>query len=454
MAVALGTDFSLVLVENGSIVVFGRNNHGQLGLGHRMYVTIPGILSRRSVFGGEQIIMVAAGNFHAACVSTAGFLWMWGSNWHGELGADASTQNFLVPVRVPKNRFRNENVVMVALGSHFTIVLTEEGHVWSSGRNQSGQLGHGHQDTIETFTQIDPACFRNRPIGMIAVGDSHSMAMAREVGTMVWTWGNNDFSQLGHGNYAVHTEDMCCTPTRLPPTSFGGVAVAAMAASDRYSAVVTVDGMLWVCGTHDFNCEVMRRYGQPEEFGGSGVRQISCGKHNVLVVTNNNTLYTVIPTRFDGNAHHNGSITRENSKSVFHGEGVHVVASGCTHSAVLTPRGKLYTCGNQDVYCERLQQMFCVGAQIQVGGHGEPIKLNLPTSEKLRFGRWHMPGLAHRIAFAMGLDAHLATGDAGTAYSNMDFPGDLCTAIFICTRIRSRPGTSRGFQDMLGRDVI
>jgi alpha-tubulin suppressor-like RCC1 family protein len=154
MALSLGTDFTLVLTESGSVYAFGTNRNGQLGLGNLRNQLIPALLDKVDAFAGEEVSMVSAGHVHSACVTHDGNAWVWGSNLWGQAGLDqiahlvehGQAHDILRPALVPRVHFGNSPALMVACGVNFTLLLTAAGHVWSAGNNSHGQLGHN--DTL------------------------------------------------------------------------------------------------------------------------------------------------------------------------------------------------------------------------------------------------------------------------------------------------------------------
>ena len=83
-------------------------------------------------------------------------------------------------------------VVLAACSYHHSVMLCADGSLFSCGRNDSGQLGHG--DTVDKKT---PQCVSNCPRGVVSVscGQFHTVA-ATSAGT-AFACGKNDFGQLG-----------------------------------------------------------------------------------------------------------------------------------------------------------------------------------------------------------------------------------------------------------------
>jgi alpha-tubulin suppressor-like RCC1 family protein len=76
----------------------------------------------------------------------AWWYYAWGLNKHGQLGVRSYEES---PYPQEVRKLRGKNVVEVAAGTNFTIVLTEEGEMWGCGQNDDGQLGLGEDYVYE-----------------------------------------------------------------------------------------------------------------------------------------------------------------------------------------------------------------------------------------------------------------------------------------------------------------
>lgn len=88
------------------------------------------------------IAKVFAGSRHSAALLADGSIRTWGRNLHGQLGigirSDAESSPTCVQQLEPVKRFTH-----LALGGSHSLFLDEHGSVWSAGRNDWGQLGLG-----------------------------------------------------------------------------------------------------------------------------------------------------------------------------------------------------------------------------------------------------------------------------------------------------------------------
>ena len=90
-------------------------------------------------------------------------------------------------------------IIQVAAGANHTIMLDADGNVWSTGYNNSGQLGIGNTD-IQVLPQKMTLV---SGIKEIAAGTNHSVMLTE--GGYVLSVGYNSYSQLGDGSSTDRT---------------------------------------------------------------------------------------------------------------------------------------------------------------------------------------------------------------------------------------------------------
>ena len=119
MDVRCGYYHSIVLCSNQTVVAFGRNDYGQLGLGHTTArMTEPTIIEGLQ---GKGVSKVAAGCYHTITVGRGGLLYVFGRNNHGQLGTGDSNERH-APFTV--RTLAGKNIVSLAAGFYHTVVLT------------------------------------------------------------------------------------------------------------------------------------------------------------------------------------------------------------------------------------------------------------------------------------------------------------------------------------------
>ena len=126
----------------------------------------------------------------------------------------------------------------VVAGAEHALLLTREGQVSAFGQGNCGKLGLGGC-WDEAVPRLVEALAKRRTI-QIACGIDHSAAVTDN--GSVWTWGDNRFGQLGHGN----NRDLA-TPTRVRTLEVFG-RVANVGCGHHFSAAVLANGQLYTWG--------------------------------------------------------------------------------------------------------------------------------------------------------------------------------------------------------------
>ena len=299
MALSLGGDFSLMLTEYGELYGCGENDTGQLGVGNYTEQRRPTLISGGVAFAGDDVVMSSAGHSHVACVSTSGSVYTWGSGMFGQLGTDISASGKTgrnVPERVLPRHFGGCAALMVACGLDFTVLVNAAGQVWTCGDGQHGQLGLGDHRDRNVFCMISDTHFRNSAVGMVSAGDTHVMALS-STQDRLFTWGRNNRGQLGHGH---HTP--VAVPVAVAGAVVDGGIFAFVATGSDFSMAVMADGALWVCGNagsgelgigpRHSSVAVFVCAWKAREVGHPGVRMVACGMAHSLLLTENNEVWS------------------------------------------------------------------------------------------------------------------------------------------------------------------
>ena len=138
------------------------------------------------------------GNLHSSYLSLSGRVFTWGNNDFGQLG-DNSTTDRLVPTEITSNfSFAFiDKIVNVSLGSKNSSAISSSGRVFTWGNNDFGQLGDNSTTDrlvpIEITSNFNLAF--NDKIVRLSLGEFHSSAISSS--GRVFTWGSNKSGQLG-----------------------------------------------------------------------------------------------------------------------------------------------------------------------------------------------------------------------------------------------------------------
>jgi hypothetical protein len=142
-----GDHFSFAQDESGNLWAWGDNQFGQLGLGDKINQNTPVKLSIE-----EKVIQLAAGRGHVLALMGNGTLMAWGDNSKGQLARaiDATIgSDTPIPVWVEENKVL-ENVVAIAAGDFHSVALTETGNILAWGDGSKGQLGAKRESSLSS----------------------------------------------------------------------------------------------------------------------------------------------------------------------------------------------------------------------------------------------------------------------------------------------------------------
>ncbi|MEV6978767.1 hypothetical protein [Kitasatospora sp. NPDC093806] len=255
VAVAAGLLHSVALRSDGTVVSWGYNQEGQLGdgtTGTRITPTRVCAVGRTAPCTAylDDVVAVAAGEFHSMALRADGTVVAWGLNSSGQLG-DGSTDSSPVPVEV-----RTGGVVAISAGAGHSLALTTDGFVQAWGSNSHGQLGDGGTtDRSLPYTVcLDDFCDPRDQVTAIAAGGDRSVALRHE--GRVMAWGENTFGQLGDGTTTDRTLPVwvCATgasaPCETSATILGGV--TAIASGQGHTLALRSDGTLRSWGINGY----------------------------------------------------------------------------------------------------------------------------------------------------------------------------------------------------------
>jgi len=234
-AVACGDSHSLLLTECGTVMAFGSNSCGQLGLGKaRKEAAEPAVVSGKT--RGAPLRAVAAGAWHSLVLTVSGSLLAWGCNEHGCLGLGSNKASH-AEVHLPDlvAELPGPGRYIAAGGSHSAVVL-KGGKVFLAGSNECGQLGRSRSETPRSHDflqlQMDPSLSTR----CMALGGQHTVLLTQD--GELYAFGRNTEGQCGVGFGEEKDGGFIDSPVRiepplLPDTGAPGVVWALAAGRDH-----------------------------------------------------------------------------------------------------------------------------------------------------------------------------------------------------------------------------
>ena len=168
MAVALSDDYSLIVTENADVFSVPKKPGGHVAV--PLPQSVPVLLDKHEMFGGERVTMVTANFGHSACVTQEGSVWSWGAPppmQHEQEWPLVRTGTQLLQTLSP--------ALMATCYADVIVILTADGCV----RRRNVRSLHSTQDKTEPkVVCYNPFWFSFVHIDMIASGKEHIMALA------------------------------------------------------------------------------------------------------------------------------------------------------------------------------------------------------------------------------------------------------------------------------------
>jgi alpha-tubulin suppressor-like RCC1 family protein len=277
--VALSETHASAVASDGQVFTWGAGVPGSFGFllppqaqDGSSFSTGGGIIRRQPtrVDDLNDVVIVDSrlGSHHSVALSAGGVVYTWGSGGYGQLGhgdfavederSDAIFRSQLdpytgreypvidLPLQLDPSYFEEMRVTQVACGYYFTLVVTEDGSVFSWGEGSDGQLGLGYSDAfrvgfldpnisgsnfvyIPSPTRVDAL---KEPIDSVAVGGNHVFAVGRAPARRVFEWGA--WKRRG----ATDARDSAFAP--LESTVLSALSVHQIAAGKEHALAVTL----------------------------------------------------------------------------------------------------------------------------------------------------------------------------------------------------------------------
>ncbi|EKX46775.1 hypothetical protein GUITHDRAFT_40435, partial [Guillardia theta CCMP2712] len=235
---ACGDAHNLVRCLDGSVYSWGLGSSGRLGLGNFKSVPQP---CKVSGLGEERCVSVAAGYYHSFAVMEGGKLFAWGNGTCGQLGT-GKFESCCEPVQVeePGNGQRWR---AVRGGEYHSLGMTDVGSLWSWGLNNDGQLGHGDEERCGRPKGISELV--GTKISCFSCGPNFNVAISN--GSQVFSWGNNRYGQLGHGDKVEQIEETLRSGSHGP-------LVLSVSCGGRHVLGLDRKGRIWAWGCNESGC--------------------------------------------------------------------------------------------------------------------------------------------------------------------------------------------------------
>ena len=230
--VATGKDECVAIKSDNSLHGWGRNSQGGLGLNSE---GTAGRRSRPVQIGSDTTWSdVTGGDFSFMALKSDNTMWVWGKNESSRIlglndDVDRSSPTQLPGSWASMNKgFRYANAA-----------IKTDGTLWMWGLNTDGMMG---QNSPEPSARSSPTQLLGTTWSKVDVGDSQAAAIKTD-GTL-WTWGKNEYGNLGH--------DTPSNAFKSSPTQVGTDSTwYDVAMSSVHTLATKTDGSVWAWGLNN-----------------------------------------------------------------------------------------------------------------------------------------------------------------------------------------------------------
>jgi alpha-tubulin suppressor-like RCC1 family protein len=205
VAIAAGGSHSLALLSDGTVMAWGRNSNGQLGNGDETGPDDCGFgtcsTSPIAVPDLTGVVDIAAGSDHSLALLSDGTLMGWGANGYGETGSGTAGADEESPAAVGGVT----GAVDISAGYGHSLALLENGSVLGWGDNESGEVGNGSITSSGCSCVVTPTGVAGPLTGATAIATGGYQSLAVLANGTVKAWGANSSGQLGNNNPGTDT---------------------------------------------------------------------------------------------------------------------------------------------------------------------------------------------------------------------------------------------------------
>jgi len=213
-SLAAGYYHNIALCADGTVVTWGRNNSGQLGNNSTTDSSLPVNITSSGALNGVSVTTVAAGSDHSLVLCLDGSLVSWGKNTNGQLG-DGTTTSSLIPVYVDASDVLAGRIVeKISAGGFHNLIACSDGTLVAFGRNTNGQLGNNSTtDSSMPVAVTLTGILNGKTVTSLQAANAHSLALCSDGSIASWGAGSNGL--LGNGGTANSSVPVAVTASGI-----------------------------------------------------------------------------------------------------------------------------------------------------------------------------------------------------------------------------------------------
>lgn len=313
-------------IVNGAVYSWGNNEKGQLGLGHNINQSRPQLIDS---FHDKIVVKIIYGLYHTLAITKDNAIYSWGCNQYGQLGLGHNhdqNQPQLIDF------FYDKIVGNIICHNFYTYVIVNNGLIYACGFNQEGQLGLGHNIDQNLPQLVD--FFNDKIISEIICGVNYVFEIMQN-GT-IYSWGDNFYGQLGLNHNVSQNRPQLVN-------FFNDKNVDKIISGHDCAFAIMSDGRLYSWGNNNYgqlglDHNSHQNYPQLVNFFRDNIiNNIVCGHLCIYAIVDSGYLYS-----WGDNFHRYGPELND----FFNDKYIDKITCGIFHTLVIANDGRIYSWGN------------------------------------------------------------------------------------------------------------
>ena len=286
--------------------------------------------------------------WHTITLSDDGTVYSFGRNGVGALGL-GHNNDVSLPTPIPNL----PKINMISCGGYFTVCVDDEGFIWSFGKNNYGQLGTGNKTNFNVPQKLQDI----PPVLSVSCGSDHTLIITND--DSLWSCGRNVYRQLCHGDKADRSKPQ--------KTSFSNI--SKISAGYDQSLFQNNKGEIFACGNNQYGQCGLGRFKSPQITPSlilnapENIVQFVCGNGQSLFLDSEGNVFSVGYNWFGqlGLGHNRNQNELSKIPNI--------------------PPIKTISCVNKSCYLIDLEENLWTFGYTQSGqlGHGDITKLSINT---------------------------------------------------------------------------
>lgn len=196
-----GLKNSSIITSNHRVFVWGYNRYGQVGDGTTIDRIEPvDITSRFNLAEGEVIVKIKVTGNHSIALSSLGRVFTFGYAGDGQLGNGYNYGSTNIwDITANFNLIEEEMIIEIDSGLNQSIAITSLNRIFTWGCNEFGQLGNG--TIVDSNLPVDITNLFNfgssEGVESVTLGWDHSTLLTTD--KRLFAWGSNHYGEIGIG---------------------------------------------------------------------------------------------------------------------------------------------------------------------------------------------------------------------------------------------------------------